>query len=197
MVVTCLVGASAIRRTMRISIGPRGRPQGSMAPWTTTTPPNSSTPSLAAPIQLALPSSEADPLDSDTPLDLKSMCGNRLLRWFTHFTSPTGKGQASGSWDSTVGLSRLAVEEEGERRQGTRASGYGSASEEVSKRRSNRSDDGKAFNAGEDNEASGSVEYSCGGGTMWCAVRVNPNHHTGQPPLIPPLAPNSSAPRAS
>jgi hypothetical protein len=78
------------------------------------------------------------------------------------------------------------VEEEGERRQGTRASGYGSASEEVTKRRSNRSGDGKAFNTGEDNEASGSVEYSCGGGTMWCAVRVNPNHHTGQPPLIPP-----------
>jgi hypothetical protein len=42
-------GAPVIRQTTWISIGPRGRPQGPLAPWTATTPPTSSTPSLAAP----------------------------------------------------------------------------------------------------------------------------------------------------
>jgi hypothetical protein len=45
-VVTGHVEAPAIRRMAHISIGPRGQPQGSLVPWTTT-PPTSSTPSLA------------------------------------------------------------------------------------------------------------------------------------------------------
>jgi hypothetical protein len=104
-VVTGLVHASLTRRTARISIGPRGRPQGPLAPRTTT-PPTSSTPSLVAPLPSALPSIEAGPSGSGTLLDLKSSCGNRVLRQFTLFTAPISKGRSPGSWDSTIGPSR-------------------------------------------------------------------------------------------
>jgi hypothetical protein len=101
------IGAPAIHETARISIGPQGRPQGPLAPWTATTPPTSPTPSLATSgPQPALPSSEADPSSSGTPLDLKSPCGNRLLCQFTHHAAPSGKGRAPESWDSTAEPSR-------------------------------------------------------------------------------------------
>jgi hypothetical protein len=86
-VVTDPVGASAIHRMTRISIGPRGRPQGPLAPRTATTPPKSSTLSLVVP---------------PPPPDLLSPCGNRVLRWFTRFVAPSGKGRVPKSWDSTA-----------------------------------------------------------------------------------------------
>jgi hypothetical protein len=101
------VGAPVIRWTARISIGPRGRPQGPLAPRTTTTMPTSPTTSFAASGPLsALPSSEAGPSSSETPPDHKSPCSNWLLCRFTHHTTPSGTGRAPGSWDSTVGPSR-------------------------------------------------------------------------------------------
>jgi hypothetical protein len=75
-VVTGLVGALVIHRTMRITIGPWGRPQGLLVPRTAIMLPTLLTPSLAAPPPLALPSSEACPSDSGVPPDLKSLCGN-------------------------------------------------------------------------------------------------------------------------
>jgi hypothetical protein len=103
-VVTSPVGPPAIHRTTQISIGPRGRPQGPLAPQTTTTTPTSLSPSLDAPPPLpALPSSEVVPLDLSTPLDLKSSCNNWLLHRFAHFAAPSDKGQAPRSWDSTAG----------------------------------------------------------------------------------------------
>jgi hypothetical protein len=83
------------------SMGPT---QGPLTPQTGTTSPTSSTLSLAAPP--ALPSSEAGPSDFGMPPDLKSPCGNQLLCWFAHFTAPSGKGRAPGSWDSTTGPSQ-------------------------------------------------------------------------------------------
>jgi hypothetical protein len=100
-VLTGLVQASLTRRTVRISIGPRGRPQGPLTSRTTmllTLP----TPSLVTPLPLALPSTEASPSGSGTLRDLKSLCGKWVLRRFVRFTAPTGKGRAPGSWDSTV-----------------------------------------------------------------------------------------------
>jgi hypothetical protein len=89
MVVTGLVEAPMIRRTTRISIGPRGRPQGLLTPRTTT-PPTSLTPSLVTP----------PPSGSGTPSNLLSQCGNRVLWWFARFAAPTDKGRVQGSWDS-------------------------------------------------------------------------------------------------
>jgi hypothetical protein len=104
-VVTDPVGAPVIRRTAHISIGPRGRPLGALAQAATTLP-TLPTPSLAASgPPLALPSNETVPLGSRTPLDLKSLCGNRLLCWLAHHVAPSGKGRAPGSWDSMVGPS--------------------------------------------------------------------------------------------
>jgi hypothetical protein len=101
------IGASAIHQTAHMSISPQGRPQGPLAPQTTTTPPTSPTPSLAtAGPPPALPSSEAGPLVSWTPLDLKSLCGNRPLHWFAHHATPFGKGRAPRSLDSMAGPSR-------------------------------------------------------------------------------------------
>jgi hypothetical protein len=107
LVVVGPVGAPMISRTACISIGPRGRPQRPLAPRTTTMPPTSPTPSLATlgPPH-ALPSSKDGPSGSGTPPDLRSLCGNRLLRQFTHLAAPSGKGRAPGSWDSTVVPSR-------------------------------------------------------------------------------------------
>jgi hypothetical protein len=66
--------------------------------------------------------------------------------------------------------------EEGERRRGKGRSGYGSASEEDTKRRSKRgstrSSDGGAINAGDQwREWIGDGSYD---GARWCADRVNP-----------------------
>jgi hypothetical protein len=72
----------------------------------TTTPPTSPTPSLDALPLPVLPSTKVGPSGSGMLLDLKSLCGNRVLPWFAHFIAPTGKGQAPRSWDSTVGPSR-------------------------------------------------------------------------------------------
>jgi hypothetical protein len=66
----------------------------------------SSAPSLVMPPPPTLPSTEAGPSVSGTPLDLKSLCGNQMLRQFARFASPTNKGRVPGSWDSTVGPSR-------------------------------------------------------------------------------------------
>jgi hypothetical protein len=107
LVVTGPVGAPTIRQMTCISIGPRGRPQGLLAPWTTTTSPTSLTPSLATPgSPPALPSSKAGPSGFGMLPDLRSLCSNRLLHRFTHLITPSGKGQVPRSWDSTVGPSR-------------------------------------------------------------------------------------------
>jgi hypothetical protein len=67
-VVTSPVGPPVIHRIARISIGPRGRPQGPLALWAATTPPGSPTPTLATPgPPLVLPSSEAGPSGSGSP----------------------------------------------------------------------------------------------------------------------------------
>jgi hypothetical protein len=67
-VVTSPVGPPVIHRTARISIGPRGRPQGPLALRAATTPPGSPTPTLATPgPPLVLPSSEAGPSGSGSP----------------------------------------------------------------------------------------------------------------------------------
>jgi hypothetical protein len=102
-VVINLVGAPTICRMARISIDPRGRPQGLLVPRATTTPPTSPTPSLLAPPPPpGLSSLEAGPSGFVTPLDLLSLCGNRVLRRFTCFTTPSDKGRVPGSWDSTA-----------------------------------------------------------------------------------------------
>jgi hypothetical protein len=102
-VVISLVGAPTICRMARISIDPRGRPQGLLVPRATTTPPTSPTPSLPAPPPPpGLSSLEAGPSGFVTPLDLLSPCGNRVLRRFTCFTTPSDKGRVPGSWDSTA-----------------------------------------------------------------------------------------------
>jgi hypothetical protein len=107
MAVTGPVVAPVIRQTTQISIGPRGRPQGPLVQRIATTPPTSLTPSLAAPPSPpALPSSEAGPSDPGMSSDLKSLCGNRLLRRFAHFPASSDKGQALGSWDLMAGPSR-------------------------------------------------------------------------------------------
>jgi hypothetical protein len=100
--VTGPIGVSVIHRTTHISVGPRGRPQGTLAPQTETTPPTSPTLAAPPPPPPALPSPEADPSGSGTPQDLLSLCGNRVLRWFARFAAPSGKGRAPGSWDSTA-----------------------------------------------------------------------------------------------
>jgi hypothetical protein len=87
------VGPLVIHLTARISIGPRGRPQGLLAPWTATTLPSSSTPSLTVPRPPpVLPSSEDDPSGSGSPPVLLSPCNNRLLRLFAHLAAPSDKG---------------------------------------------------------------------------------------------------------
>jgi hypothetical protein len=107
MAVTGPVVAPVIRQTTQISIGPRGRPQGPLVQRIATTPPTSLTPSLATPPSpSALPSSEAGPSDPGMSSDLKSLCGNRLLRRFAHFPASSDKGQALGSWDLMAGPSR-------------------------------------------------------------------------------------------
>jgi hypothetical protein len=101
------VGSPMIRRTTPISIDPRGRPQGPLAPRTATTPLSSPAPSLTMPRPpSALPSSEVGPSGSGSPSVLLSLCGNRLLHRFTHLTAPSDKGRALGSWDLTTGPSR-------------------------------------------------------------------------------------------
>jgi hypothetical protein len=152
----------------------------------TTTSPTSSTPSLVAPPPSALPLIETGPSDPNMSSNLLSLCDKRVLRRFTRFTTPTGKGRVLGSWDSMTGPNCWAVAmEEGERRWERRRSRYGSAPEEVTKRRSNRYDDDQAINAGEYNGASGSMKCSYDGGMLWCVVRVNPNRLAFQPPFIP------------
>jgi hypothetical protein len=108
-VVTSPVGPPVIRRTVRISIDPRGRPQGPLASWVVTTPPGSPTPTLAAPGPPStlpssevgpsgsgppptLPQSEAEPLGFGSLPALLSPCGNRLFCRFTHLITPTGRG---------------------------------------------------------------------------------------------------------
>jgi hypothetical protein len=104
-VVTGPIGESVIHRTARISISPWGRPQGPLAPWTTTMPPILLIPFLTASgLPPAILSSEAGPSGSGTPSDLKNLCGNRLLRWFAHHAAPSGNGRVPGSWDSMPGL---------------------------------------------------------------------------------------------
>jgi hypothetical protein len=105
-VVTGLIGVPVIRQTTRITISPRGRPQGPMVSQTTTTPPTSPTLYLVTPPPLTLPPTDAGPSSSGTLSDLLSPCGNQVLRWFARFTAPTGKGRVPGSWDSTAGPSR-------------------------------------------------------------------------------------------
>jgi hypothetical protein len=78
-VVTGPVRALVIHRTVRISVGPCGRPHGPLAPHIETTPSTSSTsPTLAAPPPppLTLPSPEASPSGSGTPPELLSPCDN-------------------------------------------------------------------------------------------------------------------------
>jgi hypothetical protein len=108
-VVTGPVRASTVRQTARITIGPRGRPQGPLAPRTEPSPPPSPTsPTLVAPPPppLALPPTEAGQSSFGTSADLLSPCGNQVLRLFTRFAAPFGKGRAPGSGDSTVEPSR-------------------------------------------------------------------------------------------
>jgi hypothetical protein len=103
--VTGLVQGQLTRRTARKTVGPRDRPQGQITPRTTT-PSALLTPSLAAPPASAPPPNKADLLGSGTSSDLKSLCGNRVIRWLARFATQTGKGRAPGSWDSTAGPSR-------------------------------------------------------------------------------------------
>jgi hypothetical protein len=65
-VVTGPVGALVTRRMARITIGPRGRPQGPLAPRTEPSPPPSPTSSTLAAPPPALPSTEAGLLGSGT-----------------------------------------------------------------------------------------------------------------------------------
>jgi hypothetical protein len=74
----------------------------------------------------ALPSSEVGPLGSGTPPDLRSPCGNRLLRRFMgHETRRSGQAGER-------------IEEEGERRRGTWTSGEGSTPKEVTRWKNKR-----------------------------------------------------------
>jgi hypothetical protein len=96
-VVTSPVGVPVIHQTTHISIGPRGRPQGPLAPQTETALPTSPTSlTLAAPPQPSsvLPSPEAGPSGSDTQSKLLSPCRNRVLRRFARFVASSGKGRA-------------------------------------------------------------------------------------------------------
>jgi hypothetical protein len=78
-VITGPVRALVIHRTVRISVGPCGRPHGPLASQIETTPPTSSTsPTLAAPPPPppTLPSPETSPSGYGTPLELLSPCDN-------------------------------------------------------------------------------------------------------------------------
>jgi hypothetical protein len=82
MVVTGPIGVPVIHWMTCISVGPRGQPQGPLAPRTNTTPPSSLTSlTLAAPPlpPLALPSPKVEPSGSNTPLELLSLCDNRVF----------------------------------------------------------------------------------------------------------------------
>jgi hypothetical protein len=118
------VGASSIRWTTRISIGPRGRPQGPLAPHTVTTPPTSPTTSLVAPgLPSALPSSEAGPSGSGTPSDLKSMCGIGCSVGSPTTPPHSAKAEPPGRGTRRTGLAGERAEEEGEWCRGTWMSG--------------------------------------------------------------------------
>jgi hypothetical protein len=104
-VVTGPVEAPVIHRTPRISVGPQGRPQGPLAPWTETMSPTSPT-LVAPPPAAALPSPKVGMSGSGTPSDLLSLCSNRVLWRFTRFVTPSGKGRVLRSWDSMAGPSR-------------------------------------------------------------------------------------------
>jgi hypothetical protein len=94
------LGAPVIRRTTRITIGPRGRPQGPLAPQTEPSPPSSPislTLATPPPPPLALPSLKVSLSSSGMLLDLLSPCSNWVLRRFTRFATPSGKGRAPGS----------------------------------------------------------------------------------------------------
>jgi hypothetical protein len=76
IVVTSPVGAPVVHRMTRITIGPRGRPQGPLAPQTEPSPPPSLTsPTLTAPPPPppTLPSAEASPRLWDTDRSVKSV----------------------------------------------------------------------------------------------------------------------------
>jgi hypothetical protein len=97
-VVTNAIGTSMIHRMARITIGPRGRPHGPLAPRTEPSPSSSPTSlTLAAPPPPVLPSPEASLSGFGMLPDLLSPCGNHVLRWFARFASPSGKGHAPGS----------------------------------------------------------------------------------------------------
>jgi hypothetical protein len=104
LVVPWLLQRPLTRWTVMKSINPRGRPQGTLAPRSTT-PFASPTPSLIAPPASAPPPSEADPSGSGTPPYLKSSCDNRIIRLLAHFASPTDNGHTLESWDLTIGPS--------------------------------------------------------------------------------------------
>jgi hypothetical protein len=97
-VVTNAIGTSMIHRMARITIGPRGRPHGPLAPRTEPSPSSSPTSlTLAAPPPPVLPSPEASLSGFGMLPDLLSPCGNHVLWWFARFASPSGKGHAPGS----------------------------------------------------------------------------------------------------
>jgi hypothetical protein len=134
-VVSGLVQGSLIRWMMRITVSPRGRPQGPLVPRTTMSP-ALSTPSLTAPLVLAPPPSEAGPSESVTLPDLKSLCGNCIIQWLTRFATPTSKGCMPRSWTRWPGQ---AVEQRWRKGSGTKeeeqGSGYNSAPKEVTEGR--------------------------------------------------------------
>jgi hypothetical protein len=146
-VVTGPVGAPVIRWITHISINPRGRPQGPLAPQTTT---NLGDPfPHRAGTAVALPSSEAGPSGSGTLPELKSPCGNRLLRRFAHLFAPSSKAEHPGHGTRRSGLASEWFEAEGEWREGTWTTGEGLALEEVTKwnsmrRRTRSGDDGQS-----------------------------------------------------
>jgi hypothetical protein len=125
-VVSGLVQGSLISWMMRITVSPRGRPQGPLVPRTTM-PPASSTPSLTAPPVLAPPPSEASPSEFVTLLDLKSLCGNCIIQWLARMprSSTQWPGQAVEQWWRKG--SGTEEEEQG--------SGYNSAPKEVTEGR--------------------------------------------------------------
>jgi hypothetical protein len=136
-VVTCPVGAPVIHRMARISIGPRGQPQGPLATD------RHNTANLACPFPRCVRSAAGTSFKRGRPFGLwdriSRVCATIGYSVGSLTTPPhPTKAEHPSLGTQRPGLAGEWAEEEGERHRGTWMSGYGSAPEEVIKWRSNR-----------------------------------------------------------
>jgi hypothetical protein len=192
-VVTDPVGAPVIHRTTRISIGPRGRPQGSLAPRTAT--------NLANPFPHRTGTTAGTSFKRSRPFGLRDTSRSKTFMRQLAAPSlhpppgPSGKGWVSESWDSTVGPSRWA----GRGRGGVaprNMSGEGSMPKEVTKwkNKTRRARSGGCEPPSPMRQVA-PVDRRGKRQPVWCAIRENLTGATGTSPLILPHT-DASRPQA-